>query len=399
MYIETIQCAYIFVLCTLFIKFVHNQLCNAQKDLIMAMHDPAIPYNILPELPPKFDLETKRIMRKLAETRAALAEMKGMGAIIPNQAMLINTLTMREAKDSSEIENIVTTQDALFIALAAQLKNINPQIYEVLNYREALWSGYRLIKKRGILTSNDITKIQQKIIENNAGIRTQPGTQLKNAASGEVIYTPPEGEDLIRKLLKNLEVYINLDDKGIDPLIKMAVIHYQFESIHPYYDGNGRTGRIINILYLVMKGLLDIPILYLSSYIIKEKEDYYKLLSEIRYKNSWEDWIYYILNGIEETANQTTILIRKIKILLEETIDKIKNELPSVYSKDLVETIFEQPYCRVASIVEKGLFERRTAMKYLRELERIGILKAVPRGNQILFLNVRLYDLLKQDSF
>ena len=363
----------------------------------MAMHDPAIPYNILPKLPPKFDLETKRIMRKLAGTRAALAEMKGMGAIIPNQAMLINTLTMREAKDSSEIENIVTTQDELYIALAAQLKNINPQIKEVLNYREALWSGYHLIKKRGVLTSNDISKIQQKIIENNAGIRTQTGTQLKNVVTGKVIYTPPEGEDIIRKLLKNLEVYINLDDNGIDPLIKMAVIHYQFESIHPYYDGNGRTGRIINILYLVMKGLLDIPILYLSSYIIKEKEDYYRLLSEIRYKNSWEDWIYYILKGIEETAYQTTILIRKIKDIFEETIVKVKNELPSVYSKDLVETIFEQPYCRVASIVDKGLYERRTAMKYLRELERIGVLKAVPRGNQVLFVNLRLYELLKQD--
>jgi len=363
----------------------------------MAKHDPATPYNILPKLPPEFDLETKRIMRKLAGTRASLAEMKGMGVIIPNQAMLINTLTMREAKDSSEIENIVTTQDELYIAFATNLKNINPQIKEVLNYREALWSGYNLVKKRRILTTNDITSIQKKIIGNNAGIRTQPGTQLKNTATGKVIYTPPEGEDVIRKYLKNLEDYINADDNGIDPLIKMAVIHYQFESIHPYYDGNGRTGRIINILYLVMKGLLDIPILYLSSYIIKEKRDYYKLLSEIRDKDNWEDWIYYILHGIEKTAHQTTILIRKIKELLEETIEKVKTELPSVYSKDLVETIFEQPYSRVASIVDKGLFERRTAMKYLRELERIGILISVQRGNQILFLNLKLYDLLKKD--
>ena len=364
----------------------------------MVKTDPAIPYNTLPKLPPKFDFETKQILRKVASARAALAEMKGTGAIIPNLAMLINTLTLREAKDSSEIENIVTTQDELYIAFATQQKNIDPQIKEVLNYREALWFGYNLIIKREILTTNDITSIQQITIGNNAGIRTQPGTQLKNKATGEVIYTPPEGEDVIHKLLKNLEDYINMDDNGIDPLIKLAVIHYQFESIHPYYDGNGRTGRIINILYLVMKGLLDIPILYLSSYIIKKKKEYYRLLSEIRDNDNWEEWIYYILHGIEETAHRTTILIKKIKELLEETIEKVKTELPSVYSRDLVETIFEQPYCRVASIVDKGLYERRTAMKYLRELERISILKAIPKGNQILFLNISLYDLLKQDS-
>lgn len=364
----------------------------------MVKIDLAIPNNFLPKLPPQFDFETKQILRKVASARAALAEMKGTGAIVPNPAVLINTLTLREAKDSSEIENIVTTQDELYIAFATQQKNINPQIKEVLNYRQAVWYGYNLIKKREILTINDITSIQQIIIGNNAGIRTQPGTQLKNWATGEVIYTPPEGEDVILKLLKNLEDYINMDDNGIDPLIKMALIHYQFESIHPYYDGNGRTGRIINILYLVMKGLLDIPILYLSSYIIKEKREYYRLLSEIRDNDKWEEWIYYILHGIEETAHQTILLIKNIKELMEETIEKVKTELPSVYSKELVEIIFEQPYCRVTSIVDKGLYERRTAMKYLRELERIGVLKAIPKGNQILFLNINLYDLLKHDS-
>ncbi len=363
----------------------------------MTKIDPEIPYNYLPNLPPKHDLETKLIMRKLARSRAALAEMKGIGSIIPNPAMLINALILREAKDSSEIENIVTTQDELYIAFATQQKSINSQIKEVLNYREALWFGYNLINKREILTANDITSIQQIITGNNAGIRTQPGTKLKNAATSEVVYTPPAGEDIIRGLLKNLEDYINIDDNGLDPLIKMAVIHYQFESIHPYYDGNGRTGRIINIIYLVMKGLLDLPILYLSSYLIKEKQDYYRLLKEIRDTDNWENWIYYILHGIEETASHTTILISNIKELLENTIERIKTELPSIYSKDLVETIFEQPYCKVASIVNKGLFERRTAMKYLRELERIGVLKSVPKGNQILFLNEGLYDLLKQD--
>ena len=359
---------------------------------------PSTPYNRLTLLPPNIELETKPVMRKLANARAALAEMKGVGQIIPNQAMLINTLTLREAKDSSEIENIVTTQDELYIAFATQQKSVNSQIKEVLNYREALWFGYNLIKERGILSTNDITSIQSKIIANNAGIRTQAGTQLKNAKTGQVIFTPPEGETVIRSLLKNLEDYINIDDENVDPLIKIAVIHYQFESIHPYYDGNGRTGRIINILYLVMKELLDIPILYLSSFIIKEKRDYYRLLSEIRDKENWEEWVLYILNGIEQTAKQTTVLIKSIKALLDETIEKVKTELPSIYSKDLVETIFEQAYCKVSTLVTKDMYERRTAMKYLRELEKIEVLKAVPRGNQVLFLNVKLYELLKQDS-
>jgi len=360
---------------------------------------PNIPYNNLPKIPPEIDLETKPVMRKVADARAALAEMKGIGEIIPNQSMLINTLTMREAKDSSEIENIVTTQDDLYIAFATQKKNISSQIKEVLNYREALWYGYNIIRNRGILTTNDITSIQIRITDNDAGIRKQPGTQLKNASTGQIIFTPPEGESLIRSLMKNLEDYINIDNDEIDPLIKMAIIHYQFESIHPYYDGNGRTGRIINILYLVMKGLLNIPILYLSAFIIKEKTEYYQLLQEVREKNKWEDWILYILIGIEKTARQTTETIKRIKDLLEKVIDQVKTDLPSIYSKELIEIIFEQPYCKVSSLVDKGLYERRTAMKYLRALEHNGILKAIPRGNQVLFLNISLYDLLKQDSF
>lgn len=365
----------------------------------MGKINPNIPYNNLPIIPPEIDLETKPIMRKLADARAALAEMKGIGEIIPNQSMLINSLTMQEAKDSSEIENIVTTQDDLYVAFATQKKKIDPQIKEVLNYREALWYGFNIIRNRGILTTNDITSIQKRITDNDAGIRKQPGTQLRNALTGEVIFTPPVGESLIRSLMKNLEDYINIDDDEIDSLIKMGIIHYQFESIHPFYDGNGRTGRIINILYLVLKGLLNIPILYLSSFIIKEKKEYYQLLKDVREKNKWEDWIIYILIGIEKTAKQTTITIKRIKDLLENVIDRVKTDLPSLYSKELIETIFEQPYCKVSSLVDKGLYERRTAMKYLRELERIGILKSIPKGNQVLFLNVNLYDLLKQDSF
>jgi len=364
----------------------------------MGKINPNIPYNNLPKIPPEIELETIPIMRRLADARAALAEMKGIGEIIPNQSMLINSLTIREAKDSSEIENIITTQDDLYIAFASKRGNINPQTKEVLNYREALWFGFNIIRKRGILTTNDITSIQKRITANDAGIRTQPGTQLKNSLTGQVIFTPPVGENLIRSLMKNLEDYINIDNDEIDPLIKLGIIHYQFESIHPYYDGNGRTGRIINILYLVLKGLLDIPILYLSSFIIKEKKEYYRLLKDVRINNKWEEWILYILIGIEKTAKQTTIAIKGIKDLLERTIEQVNTDLPSIYSKELIETIFEQPYCKVSSLVDKGLYERRTAMKYLRELEQVGILKAIPKGNQVLFLNINLYNLLKQDS-
>ncbi|MCK4679240.1 MAG: Fic family protein [Bacteroidales bacterium] len=366
----------------------------------MKKFDPKEPYNDLPLLPPIVELETKTILRKVASARAALAEMKGMGEIIPNQAMLVNSLTLCEAKDSSEIENIVTTRDELFIAFATQHKNISPQIKEVLNYRSGLWHGYNLIKEKGFMSVNVIIDLHEKIINNDAGIRKFPGTALKNSRTGEIVYTPPTGEINIKKKLSNLETYINIDDDVIDALIKMAIIHYQFESIHPFYDGNGRVGRIINILYLVMKGLLDIPILYLSSYIIKRKPDYYKLLSEVRFDDrGWEKWILFLLDGVEQTAKQTSLLIKEIKKLLDETIEKVKSELPSIYSKELVETLFEHPYCKVSFLVEKGLYERRTAMKNLNHLEKIGILRSIKRGKQKLFLNTTLFELFKDETF
>ena len=358
--------------------------------------DPQKPYNNLPLLPPKTELETKAVLRKVASARAAMAEMKGMGEIIPNQAMIVNSLTLREAKDSSEIENIVTTQDELFIAFATNHKNIAPEIKEVLNYRSGLWYGYNLIKEKGFISINVIIDLHEKIMNSKAGIRKIPGTTLKNLRTGETVYTPPSGEDIILQKLNNLETYINTDHDEMDALIKMAIIHYQFESIHPFYDGNGRAGRILNILYLVMKGLLDIPILYLSSYIIKRKSDYYKLLSKVRCDDSyWEKWILFLLDGVEQTATQTSLLIKEIKKLLDETIEKIKSERPSIYSKELVETLFEQPYCKVSFLVDKGLYERRTAMKKLNQLEEIGILRSIKRGKQKLFLNTRLFELLK----
>ena len=365
------------------------------KSVIENAVNATVPYNNLPPLPPETEIETIQVLKKVAKARAALAEMKGMGAAIPNQAMLINSLTLREAKDSSAIEHIITTQDELYIAFATQRKDIAPQVKEVLNYREALWYGHKLIKEQEMITTNYLCEIQKIIIANNAGIRTQPGTVLKNNITGEIIYTPPTGEDVIRKMLQQLETYINTDN-DMDPLVKMALVHYQFESIHPFYDGNGRTGRILNILYLVLKGLLDTPLLYLSSYIIKKKKDYYDLLSKVRHDKNWEEWIKFILTGVEETAKETAVLIYNIKALLDKTVKDIKEEAPEVYSKELVEILFEHPYCKVSFIVDKGLYERRTAMKYLRVLEQKGFLTSTKRGKQVLFINTALYDLLKQ---
>ena len=365
------------------------------KSVIENAVNATVPYNNLPPLPPETEIETIQVLKKVAKARAALAEMKGMGAAIPNQAMLINSLTLREAKDSSAIENIITTQDELYIAFATQRKDIAPQVKEVLNYREALWYGHKLIKEQEMITTNYLCEIQKIIIANNAGIRTQPGTVLKNNITGEIIYTPPTGEDVIRKMLQQLETYINTDN-DMDPLVKMALVHYQFESIHPFYDGNGRTGRILNILYLVLKGLLDTPLLYLSSYIIKKKKDYYDLLSKVRHDKNWEEWIKFIFTGVEETAKETAVLIYTIKSLLDKTVKDIKEEAPEVYSKELVEILFEHPYCKVSFIVDKGLYERRTAMKYLRVLEQKGFLTSTKRGKQVLFINTALYDLLKQ---
>ena len=365
------------------------------KNAIENAVNATVPYNNLPPLPPATEIETIPVLKKVTKARAALAEMKGMGATIPNQAMLINGLTLREAKDSSAIENIITTQDELYIAFATQRKDIDPQIKEVLNYREALWHGYKLIMEKEMITTNYLCEIQKIIIANNAGIRAQPGTVLKNTVTEEIIYTPPTGEDVIRKMLQQLETFINADD-DMDPLIKMALIHYQFESNHPFYDGNGRTGRILNILYLVLKGLLDTPLLYLSSYIIKKKQDYYNLLSKVRYKENWEEWINFILTGVEETAKETALLINNIKALLDKTIKDIKEQAPEVYSKEMVEILFEHPYCKASFIVDKGLYERRTAMKYLKVLEQKGFLRSMKRGKQVLFINIALYDLLKQ---
>ena len=346
-------------------------------------------------LPPEADLETKQVLKRLAGAHRALAELKGFADTMPNKNILINAVTINEAKDSSEIENIITTHDELFKAMS-QPNYQNPAAKEVVNYRTALWKGYEAIKDTQILTSNMMVEIQQNIEKNRAGIRKLPGTVLKNEATGEVVYTPPSGEQEIMALLSNLERYMNDDHDGIDPLIKLAVIHHQFESIHPFYDGNGRTGRIINVLYLVLKELLDSPILYLSQYIIRNKASYYRLLQEVRTKGAWEEWILFMLDGIESTAIETLKLIKRINTLVEQTAEDILTALPKIYSRELVALLFFEFYTKTIYI-EKGLrISRKTAVTYLSALEESGFLTSERMGRERIYLNKRLFEVVRQ---
>ena len=358
--------------------------------------DPRKPYNQIPLLPLKKDIETKAVLKKAIAASRALAVLKGIGSTIPNQSILINTIVLQEAKSSSEIENIVTTNDALFKAFTTQSPQMDAATKEVLQYREALWEGFSTLKKRSVITTNLLIKLVQTIKQNQSGIRNLPGTTIKNSVTGEVIYTPPEGESIIRDKLKNLEDYIHRED-STDPLVKLSIIHYQFEAIHPFFDGNGRTGRILCILFLAYKELLELPIIYLSKAIIESKSDYYQLLLKVTTSEAWEPWILYMLNVIEQTAIHTHKKIVVIRDLLEKTIEDAKKKLPRrVYSKELIELLFHQPYTKGQFLVEAGIAERKTAAEYLKVLEKIGILKSKKIGKENLYLNVRLYDLLSK---
>jgi len=357
---------------------------------------PDKPFNDLPLLPPKVEIESKSVLKKAISAGRALAELKGLGETIPNQAILVNSIILQEAKASSEIENIITTNDALFRAFSAKTSQIDPATKEVLRYREALWGGFNNLKDRPLLTTNLFIRIVQTIRANNAGIRNTPGTKVANAITGEVVFTPPEGEDIIRNKLKNLEEYIHAEN-GIDPLIKLALIHYQFEAIHPFTDGNGRTGRILNILYLTQKHLLDLPVLYLSKYIIEQKSDYYRLLRSVTENEEWEPWTRYMLDAIEQTALYTRDKIIAIRNLLIETIVFTKDNLPSrVYSKDLIELLFHQPYTKVQFLVDAGIVKRQAAADYLKRLEEIGVLRSQKVGKENLYLNTELYEILSK---
>ncbi len=357
-------------------------------------YNPQIPYNDLPLVPPNLDIENTVILKKTITASRALSELKGAITNLPNPTLFIDTINLQEAQASSAIENIITTQDTLFKASVAELKAINIDTKEVMHYKDALWYGVKEIEKRPLLTTNLFIELMQLIKENQSGIRNAPGTQLKNPVTGKVVYTPPEGEQIIRAKLKNLEDFIHAND-NIDPLVKMAIIHYQFEAIHPFFDGNGRTGRIILLLYLKMEGLLDLPALYLSDYIIQHKDKYYTNLRKVTEEGNWEDWILYMLDMVEQTALKGRKQIASIQIVMNEMGSEIQQKLPKVYSKGLLEELFRLPYTKRNQLEKAGFGNLKTVGNYLKELEKQGFLKSEQVGKEKLYLNYRLLEVLR----
>ena len=355
------------------------------------MFDRNSPFNDLPPLPPTAELESKAILKKAITASRALAELKGMAERMPNQAMLIDSLVLQEARASSEIENILTTNDELFKAASDEALPASAEAKEVLRYRQALNHGFRQIKERPLATGLFI-EIAQLIKETDFSVRRMPGTRIANSQN-ETIYTPPEGEGVIRDKLRELENFMHADD-GLDVLVKMALVHYQFEAIHPFPDGIGRTGRILNILYLVDRGLLNLPVLYLSRYVIDHKAAYYEGLRRVTEEGAWADWVLYMLDAVEQTSLRTHQQITDILALMESVRERVQREAPAVYSKDLIEQIFRQPYCKIAFLERAGLGTRQTCSKYLRGLERLGVLTGQKIGREVYFINQELYKLL-----
>ncbi|MBN1769367.1 MAG: Fic family protein [Prolixibacteraceae bacterium] len=349
---------------------------------------------VLKELPLTVDVETKAVLKSLPKAHAALAELKGIASTIPNQIILINTLGLQEAKDSSAIENIITTHDDLYKS-ELNLDSFNSlQAKEVQNYISALKKGFELVKNKGLITNSIIIDIQSELEKNNAGFRKLPGTALKNAATGETVYTPPQDINDIKRLMSNLERFINDPTvSDYDPLIKLAIIHYQFESIHPFYDGNGRTGRIINILYLILEELQTLPILYLSNYIIRHKADYYRLLQQLRDNEHWEEWLLFMITGIEKTSRETIDLINEIKKLMQEFKHKLRDNY-KFYSQDLLNNLFKHPYTKIEFVVNDLNVSRITAANYLNKLADDGLLRKSKIGTGNYYINESLFKIL-----
>jgi Fic family protein len=360
------------------------------------MWSPDRPCNELPRLPPTAELESRAVLKQCVLSRAALAALKQAAALIPNQTMLINTIPMLEAKDSSEIENIVTTADKLFQFAQAHDGAADAATKEALRYRTALYAGFESLAHRPLCTATAV-EICRTIKAAEIDVRRVPGTQLANAATGQIIYTPPEGEALQRDLLANWERFLR-EQVDLDPLVRMAVAHYQFEAIHPFTDGNGRTGRVLNILHLIQEGLLALPILYLSRFIIANKADYYRLLLEVTREGAWEPWMLFMLKAVEETARWTTDKILAIRALSDAAAAHVRERLPKIYSRELIDAIFEQPYCRIGNLVDKGVAQRQAASRYLQELVSIGVLREAKVGKEKLFIHPRLLQLLASDA-
>lgn len=360
------------------------------------MFNPRLPYNDLPRLPPTAEIETKAVLKACIKAQASLATLRGMAGRIPNQGMLINIIPMLEAQASSEIENIVTTTDRLFQFDGEEQLHADSATKEALRYRSALYKGVQSLKQRPLTTATAVD-ICRTIKGVDMDIRKVPGTALMNDATHEIIYTPPDGEGTIRDLLSNWEQFIHME-RDIDPLVRMAVMHYQFEAIHPFSDGNGRTGRVLNLLFLISEDLLDLPILYLSRHIIQNKQEYYRRLQHVTTHQAWENWILYMLEAVHSTAQWTSTKIQAMCELMEITKEKLRTEASKIYSHELVDLIFTQPYCRIHSVVDKGIAQRQTASKMLRELSAMNVLQEVSIGREKVFINVALMNLLTQDT-
>ena len=362
---------------------------------------PDLPHNQLPPLPPPpsvGELESRAVLKACIEARAALAELKQAAELIPNPSMLINTIPLLEAKDSSEIENIVTTTDRLFqyAHSTGGADAADPATKEALRYRTALHRGYLSLKERPLCTATAV-EICRTLKGVDMDIRRTPGTQLVADRTGEVIYTPPEGEARLRELLANWERFLH-EHTELDPLVRMAVGHYQFEAIHPFTDGNGRTGRVLNLLYLIQQGLLTLPILYLSRHVIAHKADYYGLLLGVTRDQAWEPWLQFMLQAVAETSRWTTGKIGAIRRLAEHSTEHVRARLPKIYSRELVDVIFEQPYCRIANLVDKGIAQRQAASRYLHDLADLGVLREMPLGKEKLFIHPKLMELIGRDD-
>ncbi|MEM7479626.1 MAG: Fic family protein [Acidobacteriota bacterium] len=355
---------------------------------------PDQPFDDLPPLRPRMGLENQAVLKACIPARAALAQLKQVAELIPNPSMLANTLPLLEAQASSKIEHIVTTADRLFEHLRSE-GTADPATKEALRYRHALLEGFETLKDRP-LTTRTAEAVCSRIKDVEMTVRKVPGTALANSATGEVIYTPPTGEARLRRMLADWERFLH-EATHLDPLVRMAAAHYQFEAIHPFTDGNGRTGRILNSLFLVEAGLLPMPVLYLSRYIIAHREDYNRLLLAVTRDRAWQEWILFILRGVEETASWTNTKIAAIRDLADETAHYVRLNQPKIYSRELIDVLFEQPYCRITNIVEAGIVERQAASRYLKELAEIGVLREQKAGREKLFLHGKLLRLLTQD--
>ncbi len=363
----------------------------------MTDFNPEVPYNTLPPLPPPTDLiETTEILKRCIKARVALAELKQAAELIPNSAVLVNALPLLEARASSEIENIVTTTDKLFEYADIAEDRADAATKEALRYRTALFEGTKMVQRR-MLSTDMAIQICSTIKGQELDIRAEPGTTLKNRLSGATIYTPPVGQRLLIEKLDNWAEFMQRNT-DIDPLVKMAVQHYQFEAIHPFSDGNGRTGRILNILFLLEHGLLDSPILYLSRYIIQNKAAYYRLLSKVTTDQDWAPWILFILDGVEETCTWTTDKIKSIRELMQHTGQFVQKRLPKIYSWELVEMLFRQPYCRISNLVDSDIAKRQTASVYLKQLSDLGVLREIKSGRENIFVHPKYIELLSGEE-